>query len=162
MALPSEEWRRAPSPYRDYEISSLGRIRRGNREIVGDVDRYGYRRVQLSYAGIAKRFKVHRLVCEAFNGPCPEGLECGHLDGNSRNNAASNLQWITRGQNTLHQVAHGTFAARDALAKLTVAQVLAIREKAAAGMSERALAAEYGMSPSQIHKIKTRKAWPHV
>lgn len=27
-----------------------------------------------------KTYKVHRLVCEAFNGPCPDGLVCCHED----------------------------------------------------------------------------------
>lgn len=47
-----------------------------------------------------KTYKVARLVCEAFNGPRPEGKNvCMHLDENSRNNVPANLQWGTQKEN---------------------------------------------------------------
>ena len=46
-----------------------------------------------------KTLKVHRLVCEAFNGPAPEGMVCMHLDENARNNRPENLAWGTQKQN---------------------------------------------------------------
>ena len=42
---------------------------------------------------------VHRLVLEAFVGPCPEGMECRHLEGDTANNALSNLAWGTPQEN---------------------------------------------------------------
>lgn len=46
-----------------------------------------------------KTLKVHRLVCEAFNGPPKNGQVCMHLDENSRNNIPSNLAWGTQKEN---------------------------------------------------------------
>lgn len=47
-----------------------------------------------------KTLKVARLICEAFNGPAPDGRPvCMHLDENSRNNAPSNLAWGTQKEN---------------------------------------------------------------
>lgn len=47
-----------------------------------------------------KTKKVARLVCEAFNGPAPEGKRvCMHLDENSRNNRPENLAWGTQKEN---------------------------------------------------------------
>lgn len=44
--------------------------------------------------------KVSRLVCEAFNGPAPEGKNvCMHIDENSRNNQPANLAWGTQKEN---------------------------------------------------------------
>jgi hypothetical protein len=43
--------------------------------------------------------KVHRLVCEAFNGPCPPGMVCMHKDENAKNNRPSNLLWGTQREN---------------------------------------------------------------
>lgn len=43
--------------------------------------------------------KVHRLVCEAFHGPCPTGLETLHLDENGLNNRPENLRWGTHKEN---------------------------------------------------------------
>jgi hypothetical protein len=47
-------------------------------------------------------------VAEAFHGPRPVGLEVRHLDGDSLNNAASNLRYGTRTENLLDAVEHGT------------------------------------------------------
>jgi len=47
-----------------------------------------------------KTYRVARLVCEAFNGPPPEGRNvCMHLDENSRNNRPGNLEWGTQKEN---------------------------------------------------------------
>ena len=46
-----------------------------------------------------KTYKVHRLVCEAFNGTPPEGAVCMHLDEDSRNNRPGNLRWGTQKEN---------------------------------------------------------------
>lgn len=42
---------------------------------------------------------VHAVVCSAFHGPRPPGMEVRHLDGNSLNNNAENLAWGTRADN---------------------------------------------------------------
>lgn len=46
-----------------------------------------------------KTLKVHRLVCEAFNGPPGPGDVCMHIDENSRNNKPGNLTWGTQREN---------------------------------------------------------------
>ena len=167
------EWRRLTlPPYRAYEVSADGRVRRGAREMVGYVDRYGYRTVLLSYAGLSRRFKVHRLVCEMFHGPCPDGLECAHRDGDTSNNSATNLAWVTRSENTLHTIVHGTFAGHRNLtpgvgageahpcAKLTEESVAAIRAAVASGETQRAVARQFGISQTQVCHIASGKKWP--
>ena len=44
-------------------------------------------------------YRVHSLVCEAFNGPRPAGLVCCHDDENWRNNTPGNLFWGTQKEN---------------------------------------------------------------
>lgn len=45
---------------------------------------------------------VHRLVCEAWWGPCPEDASLvRHLDGCSTNNTPENLVWGSASQNML-------------------------------------------------------------
>ena len=51
---------------------------------------------------------VHRLVLEAFVGPCPDGMECRHLDGNPGNNRLENLAWGTPKENAADSIRHGT------------------------------------------------------
>lgn len=56
-----------------------------------------------------KRYKkkVHRLVAEAFIGPCPGGQEVCHRDGDPENNSPDNLYYGSRSENVLDQVTHG-------------------------------------------------------
>lgn len=51
---------------------------------------------------------VHRLVLEAFVGPCPEGMTVGrHLDDDPNNNHISNLAWGTVSDNSKDKVRNG-------------------------------------------------------
>jgi hypothetical protein len=57
------------------------------------------RRFIIRYAG--KTHKVHRLICEAFNGPPPfPGAMVVHVDKDARNNRAENLKWGDGSQRT--------------------------------------------------------------
>lgn len=111
-----------------------------------------------------KTCAVHRLVLEAFVGPCPPGLETGHLDGDPSNNRVDNLRWITKKENASHRVLHGTarMGERHPHAKLTESDVRAIRVARAAGDTQRAIAASYGISPDNVRAIERRTAWKHV
>ena len=43
---------------------------------------------------------LHRLVCEAFHGPCPSSNhEVDHIDDNRLNFCPSNLRWLTISEN---------------------------------------------------------------
>lgn len=50
-------------------------------------------------------FYVHRIVYEMTNGPIPEGHIVDHIDGNSLNNAPSNLRLATQLMNTRNAAA---------------------------------------------------------
>lgn len=109
-----------------YEVSNLGRVRSIDR-IVWDYDprwenkrsrklrgrilsqaNQDYLSVMLSKDGIESSYSVHRLVLEAFAGPCPDGMEACHWDGNSKNNRIDNLRWDTRKNNHIDKQRHGT------------------------------------------------------
>ena len=157
-ALPSV-WKRLPlSPYRSYEVSDDGRIRREGRELKGYVDRYGYRTVLLSYAGLSKRFKVSRIVCLTFHGPAADGTEAAHLDGDKANDAAANLAWVTHRENNDHKRAHGTHQSgeKHPRSKLTTEQVAEIRG-AQGSCSE--VGKRFGINKSQVSRIKNGVRW---
>ena len=44
-----------------------------------------------------KKYKVHRLIWELFNGPIPEGLVIDHIEG--KDNSIENLRLATKEQN---------------------------------------------------------------
>lgn len=59
-----------------------------------------YFRLNLYKDGKQKTFLVHRLVAETYI-PNPNGLETvDHIDNNTNHNWLSNLQWMTREDNT--------------------------------------------------------------
>jgi hypothetical protein len=106
--FPSEEWRPVPS-VPDVFASSIGRVKGAVQTLPmpnGGIRQWGGKptfgtlrdgRFVWSFRG--KNFKVHRLVCEAFNGPCPPGLICCHEDEDGRNNRPGNLVWSTQKHN---------------------------------------------------------------
>lgn len=54
-----------------------------------------------------KNLYVHRLVASAFY-PNPDNLpQVNHIDGNTRNNRADNLEWCTASHNMRHAYATG-------------------------------------------------------
>jgi hypothetical protein len=53
---------------------------------------WGHLYVNLVRGGVKKSRAVHRLVLEAFVGPCPPGYQCCHWDGVATNNRVENLR----------------------------------------------------------------------
>lgn len=66
----------------------------------------GHLAVKLRCCDRAVNCLVHRLILEAFKGPCPEGLECCHNDGDAGNNRLENLRWDTRESNLADKARH--------------------------------------------------------
>jgi hypothetical protein len=106
---------------------------------------------------------VHRLVLEAFAGPCPEGRECCHEDGDPANNSLGNLRWDTHQANMDDMLRHGTRRmGTRAGAKLAEEEVLDIRRLKAAGVPMDRLAASHGVSRANIEAIVYRRSWRHL
>lgn len=103
-----------------YEVSSLGRGRSLTRVISDGTVRQGqilklsrqkhggYREMPLSKNNVLTKRYIHVLVAAAFIGPCPEGKEVDHDDGNPENNAVTNLKYKTKSDNALDMIRHGT------------------------------------------------------
>lgn len=97
-----------------YDVSSKGRVRswkgphgrtrRVRPKILKTPLTRGYPHLSINN----KRRLVHRLVLEAFVGPCPGGMEGCHRNGNSADARLSNLYWGTRSQNNFDAVRHGS------------------------------------------------------
>jgi hypothetical protein len=104
-----EEWRDVPSAP-DMQASSLGRVRvkpykrampnGGVRTYGGDATYGVLRDGRMFWQHAGRNYRVHRLVCEAFNGLAPDGMTvCMHLDENALNNLPLNLAWGTQKEN---------------------------------------------------------------
>ncbi len=167
-----EIWKPVPDYDGLYEVSDLGRVRSLHCEpariLIGRVDRYGYHTVLLSKSGCERRFKVHRLVCVAFNGPAPSSLyEVAHGDGYKVNNKADNLRWATQAENREDSIRHGTFRIVGAQsgnlhhgARLSDEDVEKIRHRALVlRHPQRAIARAFGISQPHVSKIASGKKW---
>lgn len=149
-------WLQCPN-YPSYEVSDEGLVRRGKTGHVLAFNikkgNHPYRRVNLSENGVAKLVFVHRLVLEAFAGPCPEGCQTLHADDDPSNNRLDNLSWGTPKKNHEAINRHGV---RNSRAKLSEDDVRAIRLSA---LRHCDLARRYNVSSTTIEKIRNRKLW---
>jgi|ERR1043166_1053935 hypothetical protein len=128
-------------------------------------DRRGYLTVHLWANGVGKHCKVHRLVLEAFVGPCPEGMEACHSpDRDPANCNLGNLRWDTKSANAKDRVKDGMQikGERHGMAKLTKDQVIEIRRRHENGERVGSLSSAFSMSHQAISKIINRKRWASV
>lgn len=135
------------------------------RTLIGDISS-GYHRVTFYSGDRQERVLVHRLVLEVFVGPCPDGMEACHANGDRQDNRLENLRWDTPGSNWCDRKKHGNTAATqgsdNGTAKLNEDEVSDILSRLSKGETGSSLAREYGASPSTISMIKQRKTWRHI
>lgn len=127
-------------------------------------DKDGYHCINLYRDGRLQQIRVHALVLTVFVGPCPDGLQCRHLDGNKTNNCVSNLSWGTPLENGYDKILHGTsnLGEKNTKAKLTEKDVLEIRERASKGETQTAIAKDFPMTIKGISLIVNRRTWKHI
>ena len=102
--MEQEEWRIIPG-HIGFEASSYGRIRSFIRKKEGKIlnqflrgDKKKYLSVNISRP-TQSGHTTHSLIAKAFIGPRPDGLVVDHIDNDSNNNHADNLQYITSQEN---------------------------------------------------------------
>ncbi len=169
-----ETWRPVVG-FEDYEVSDQGRVRSLPRDLparAGKTRRVKGKILSPSRAGEWGHVKValgrghqrtvHLIVLDAFVGPCPEGMECRHLNGIPDDNRLENLRWGTKLENAADKARHGTSSVgeRNGMAKLTERQVLDIHARPHELL--RVLADEHGVSEATICVIRQGKHWAHV
>lgn len=94
------------------EIKSNDRLGTDGRKLKGKILRpcmqnSGYLVVDLMVNGQRLKKLVHRLIAETFIDNYDEELDVNHIDCDKTNNAASNLECITRAENLEHARLHG-------------------------------------------------------
>jgi hypothetical protein len=182
LVLPFEEWRQIVD-WPDYEISSLGRVRRcrdalwrnakngklyprqraGTLLTPGINKKTGYPHVTLHASGGSKKdINVHTLVCVAFHGPPPSpDHEVAHGDGSRSNNVWTNLRWATHQENAADMIEHGRTNRGTAAhqGKLCEEQVREIRKLSASGLDNAAIGRLFGVRRSSVRQIIKRLSW---
>jgi len=79
--------------YSDGSAESHGRWSRGRS--FGSGAGRGYQKMNVG----SQAFKVHDLIARSFLGKKPKNYDVDHIDGEKKNNAPSNLRYVTRSQN---------------------------------------------------------------
>ena len=177
----TETWKPIPGFEGCYEASTHGRIRSLDRwvEYAATETRSACRRyrrgkvLSLVVAGKNKHYLavslsdanqlqhrsllVHRLILLTFVGPCPEGQEGIHADGNSKNNRVENLRYGTHVENCQDRTRHGKH-------RFLPSEIPAVRERIASASrgARTALAEELGVSTHLLESIALRKAYGWV
>ena len=175
---------------RGYQVSNLGRVRSfwtkctgyhaKNKPFVSNtVQRMippkflptGYAQVQLYPDGTEKHKYIHRLVLEAFVGPCPQGMEACHNDGDRKNNSVDNLRWDTKRGNMADAVKMGHMhgggenhchGENHHFASLSNKQVLKIRQLASGGVRNIDIAKRFNITGALVWKIVSRYSWKRL
>ena len=155
-----------------YEISDTGQVRSMDRRVPDrwGTDRFyhsqtkklapnpaGYLRVKLSRPGKGENYLVHRLVLESFVGPCPDAMECRHLNDIKTDNRLENLAWGTREENCEDLVRNDKRKGQSH--RLTAFQAFMIRETPTRPRVALDLAEALGVSVSTIGCIRAGQNW---
>lgn len=171
MERQPEVWKQVPA-FPKYEVSSLGRIRsdysgtrRGGECLVPWPAGKGYLQVMLYRDAAPTKVYMHRVVCEAFHGPCPSpDHEAAHWDRCVIHNEAANLRWATRLENEADKVRHDTMTRgeRSAHAKITEATARQIVTLLEDGLPARQIAdrlAGLSVTLGIVRQIKGGYSW---
>jgi hypothetical protein len=158
-----------------FDVSDLGRVRSwwslGCKARITNTarvrkpvpDKEGYLTVNLRNPKTRKYtcLKIHRLVLESFVGPCPDGMECRHLDGDPGNCALTNLRWGTKLENAADRYEHGgvLYGERNHRCKLTDDQAKSILIDP---RSHAELALVYGVSYEIIRRTRNGELRPYL
>jgi len=172
-----EEWRQMEDYEGWYEISDAGSVKRVmggqgariGRELKQSKNGIGYYLLNLSKGGTKKQYYIHRLVAAAFIGPCPDGKQVNHKDGDKSNNCSSNLEYVTPSENILHAIRIGIknslhcIGTNNANAVLSEAEVLKIRELLDCGcLSQVEIGDMFGVRQTTISAINTGRSWSRL
>lgn len=134
------------------------------------IDNHGYRQVAIRGPNRKTQIKTAILVCEAFHGPRPEGMETLHYNGIRNDDRADNLRWGTRSDNMKDAIRHGTMrgcfskgviSPRRSL-RIEQAREIYSRKETKTRHTVRDTAIEFGVSRNCIQRIWKGESYPEA
>jgi NUMOD4 motif len=159
------EWKKYKFLDRTFEVSDTGKVRSEQGKILkGSLQAGGFRTINFRFYFNEERFHksiiVHRMVATCW----VENLDMKpyviHLNGDVKDNRAKNLAWATADEKIIHQRRHGKQKTDQ---KLTQIDVVRIRKMLAEKtMTIEAIAQKFGVSHTQIQRIKRGENWGGV
>jgi hypothetical protein len=166
----SDQWKPVPG-IEDLRVSAEGDVQRLDkrfkparwRPVSGTNTPVGYKFVAIPITG--KPIFIHRLVCLAFHRLPLEGrTHVAHADGDSTNNAASNLRWVNCMENANDRKKHGRYAtgSKHHMAKMNESNVMEARMLYAKGARCETLARQFGVSATTIERAAKGITWKEI
>lgn len=164
MDQETEVWKYIPGYEGEYQVSNLGRVKSFRRSVeriikLQTTGHHGYVIAQLYTGKIHKKYRVHRLVLQAFK-PVEnmEELQVNHIDGNKENNTLSNLEWCTGSDNVLHLIARNLNLPNANLNKtksgLYKSDLVKIRRLITLGFNDSSIAHIFDTELDKVRKIR--------
>ncbi len=168
--LPKEKWAKLGFADKDYVLSNYGRLKsyayKKNGVILKNRLTGKFLTADIRVYGKSKNFCIHKLVAEYFiPNSEPDKTKVIHLDNDPLNNYFKNLKWADKNEIFLHAEKFNknikkVFRGNKAfLRKIKQTDVNRIRKMIEKGVSQKALAEEYGLSEMQITRIKRNENW---
>lgn len=169
-----ERWVEIPDTDGKYAVSDLGRVKRlkpGRGTAVGKIlkaapNTAGYLSLTLpDLAGKFKSHQVHVLVASTFIGKCPPGMEVNHKKGLKLDNRASELEYMTRSENTKHAHDLGLIDQRGEKnnnSKISEKTVLELKRLRDEGLTQKELSRRFGLNQGFISRVLSGKRWSHL
>jgi hypothetical protein len=169
-----EAWRSIPN-WPGYEVSDLGRVRSLDRYVECGAGERQHRRfypgrllkplpyadgyLAVSLGAKSGKLYVHRLVLDAFDGPCPEGMESRHLDDVKTNNRLANLVWGTRVENVADAIRNGRRFKDGAYVNAKLSPEIVRQVKALAHLRPVEIAKITGVDQFNCAAIRSGRNW---
>lgn len=112
-----EIWKDIPGYEGLYQVSNKGRVYGIKRKniLAAAPNEKGYMYVVLCKNNRMKSYRVHRLVMTAFIGNV-KNMDVNHIDGDKKNNALSNLEYLTHYDNMQHAKLSGLIRKKPVIA----------------------------------------------
>lgn len=149
-------------PCRDfptYSVSDTGRVRNIKGKFLSlNKTSMGYPRCSLCINGKVHQVHIHRLVAMEFCEGFSPDKQVNHIDGDKKNNSASNLEWISHKENANHAVRMGLKIHPNKLDDIQALTIITLKNK----LSKKDLAAIFSVSTSTIINIIKRKQYIHL
>jgi hypothetical protein len=108
--------------------------------------------------------RIHRIIVEICHGPCPEGMECRHLNDDKTDNTPDNVCWGTHKQNTKDAVKNGKILKGENHGRSTITEVdvKEIRKRYKICKNQSQVAREMKLNGQLVRKVIKRITWKHV
>lgn len=165
-----EIWKNIKKDGYNLKVSNFGKvilIKYNKEQLLNQYDNlFGYLYVAPSVNGKQKKFKIHKLITEAFIENPKNKKYINHKDGFKYNNFVENLEWCTASENIKHAyktlLNDNPIGEKSRASKLSNIQVREIKQDIYNGLKIKDIALKFGVTKAEIYHIKNKKIWRHI